>query len=378
MCNAHCAYVYPHQCTWGDTRTNRPFFLSPSVSRQLSLPHQRVFEVYSSETSPLIQCVDGCNLATEKQSTRVKQTANRSKSHAKGKVDRKKVPALKTSKKKPSPSKKVTAKPASSPTPIPDLMPPILSLLPGALVHPHIVQTDANDSHDTVTTVTSPVVNKNAADSAKLLSPQLRALLMGSMLSSSQAHAVQAADWTDPMYKTPRQPLDSIERLLSNSLQMKVPQVPQSTFHLIKSSITLFTDDDTDSSDISDAHASPIPPEDALAQLKTTDSVYSESSDSSLMEPRVIIFGETDQELPIQPEIESHITRHIYKSPDETSFHKNLGVYQSFTHSRTTLYRLLCSHRPHHRGRRVLLCSRLPQNRIPRNCESQVFSSTGE
>lgn len=145
---------------------------------------------------------------------------------------------------------------------------------------------------------------------------------MGSMLSSSQAHAVQAADWTDPMYKTPRQPLDSIERLLSNSLQMKVPQVPQSTFHLIKSSITLFTDDDTDSSDISDAHASPIPPEDALAQLKTTDSVYSESSDSSLMEPRVIIFGETDQELPIQPEIESHITRHIYKSPDETSFHK--------------------------------------------------------
>lgn len=300
-----------------NTNSTFSFSLSPSffLSYGLFNCHSNdtaCVEVYSSEITSLTQCVQGCNLAIEKQSTRVKQPINRSKSHAsKIKNDHKKITPVKVNKKKNS----VTKKPATdSPSSLDEwivMNPDSFSTL--------MARRPEKDSDKTITPVTG---HRNIADDGKHSSSQLASI---SNLMSPQSHTNEQNDWVEPLYKTSNEPFESIEQLLSKSWMKS----PASTLHVIKSSITLFTDNDSESNDENDQqHASPLPLDDVtLTHLKTTDSVYSDSSDLNLMEPRVIIFGETDSDFPIQTE--NHSTKHIYKSPGRSTWQKIWECFKS-------------------------------------------------
>lgn len=308
----------------------------------LSLFHQTLnrvhttacVEVYSSEGSALTQCVRGCNYPKSMQ-------ANKGKSHSKVKADVKKdhkssheTPAskAKTQQGKEGPSTSSSSSSISSPSSSASLRFPFMSnfLLPPVQLH-YLFSSKSvmDDSKEQVTAETKDRPRGTFIDSQgkqfELPGPfsmsqgVLPASKSNSQFDSAPVHTSPASspqftNLDSPLAgnKRPLEPIDLIQRIFSKSLLL-----PQSTFHFIKSTITYVTDEGNDSNE-TNQKPSPNPVDDSLSQFKTTDSVYSDPSELNIMEPRVIMFGETDQE----PFPEFHGITHIYKSPARTTLYK--------------------------------------------------------
>lgn len=265
-------------------------------------------EVYSSESSSLTQCVKGCNFTRDKGSQG--KATIKQKLHSKGKMEGKKV----TSEHKVSHDggKKKKEKENDSPH-FPSISNFILR--PVQLHYLFNSKSVVDDSKEQLTGDGEESKDTLIDSPGKPLQSELLPFPMSQNAlpkSNLPFDSIRVLNESPMVNKRPLEPIDVIHRLFSKSFLL-----PQSTFHFIKSTITYVTDEGNDSND-TNQKPSPIPVEDSLSQFKTTDSVYSDPSELNIMEPKIIMFGETDQE-PFQ---DFHGVTHVYKSPNRTTLYK--------------------------------------------------------